>query len=54
MNLKHVVFLGAGASKTSGYPLADELRLRLSAQQQCISDLKQAVKSKLDVNKVLL
>src|SRR5687768_9825126 len=28
---KHVIFLGAGASKSSGYPLANELRLRLSS-----------------------
>src|SRR3954469_17155968 len=27
---KHVIFLGAGASKTSGYPLATELRLLMS------------------------
>ena len=26
MDSKHVIFLGAGASQTSGYPLADELR----------------------------
>ena len=28
---KHVIFLGAGASKGSGYPLANELRLRISS-----------------------
>src|SRR3954463_14287584 len=32
MASKHVIFLGAGASKGSGYPLANELRLWLSSQ----------------------
>jgi hypothetical protein len=30
---KHVIFLGAGASKASGYPLASELRLLLSSER---------------------
>ena len=30
---KHVIFLGAGASKGSGYPLANELRLLISSRQ---------------------
>lgn len=30
---KHVIFLGAGASKGSGYPLANELRLRISSKE---------------------
>jgi len=30
---KHVIFLGAGASKGSGYPLANELRLLISSQR---------------------
>lgn len=37
---KHVIFLGAGASKGSGYPLANELRLLLSSP----SHLKEALK----------
>jgi hypothetical protein len=38
--LRHVIFLGAGASKTSGYPLASELRLRLADDKQIQADLK--------------
>lgn len=30
---KHVIFLGAGASYGSGYPLANELRLRISSKE---------------------
>jgi hypothetical protein len=30
---KHVIILGAGASKSSGYPLANELRLEMSSQE---------------------
>jgi hypothetical protein len=37
---KHVIFLGAGASLTSGYPLANGLRLRLSNERQLIFDLE--------------
>jgi hypothetical protein len=29
--IRHVIFLGAGASASSGYPLANELRLRISS-----------------------
>ena len=39
--MKHVIFLGAGASKTSGYPLASGLRLRLSSEDQLIADLRE-------------
>ena len=38
---KHVIFLGAGASKSSGYPLANELRLRLSSENHFVSWVKQ-------------
>lgn len=31
---KHVIFLGAGASNLSGYPLANELRLLISSRQR--------------------
>lgn len=31
---KHVIFLGAGASKGSGYPLANELRLLISSRTE--------------------
>lgn len=37
---KHVVFLGAGASKTSGYPLADELRLLIASPESLRSRVK--------------
>ncbi len=37
---KHVIFLGAGASFTSGYPLANGLRLRLAGDKQMQADLK--------------
>jgi hypothetical protein len=30
---KHVIFLGAGASSGSGYPLANELRLLMSSRK---------------------
>src|ERR1017187_3792085 len=38
--INHVIFLGAGASQTSGYPLASELRLRLTSQNQILADLE--------------
>lgn len=41
---KHVIFLGAGASFTSGYPLANGLRLRLSNERQLIFDLEELAK----------
>lgn len=41
---KHVIFLGAGASVTSGYPLANDLRLRLSNVRQLIFDLEELAK----------
>jgi hypothetical protein len=31
---KHVIFLGAGASKVSGYPLANDLRLLISSRER--------------------
>jgi len=31
---KHVIFLGAGASKNSGYPLANDLRLLISSRNK--------------------
>lgn len=37
---KHVIFLGAGASVTSGYPLANDLRLRLSSEKQMKVDIE--------------
>src|ERR1017187_6481574 len=38
---KHVIFLGAGASKSSGYPLANELRLLLSSERHFLDWLKE-------------
>src|SRR5438034_6029242 len=37
---KHVIFLGAGASKGSGYPLANELRLLMSSRKEWEKALK--------------
>lgn len=51
--VKHVIFLGAGASKTSGYPLADELRLRLSSQRQYETDMHQVGAKVHDVAKAI-
>jgi 2-succinyl-5-enolpyruvyl-6-hydroxy-3-cyclohexene-1-carboxylate synthase len=34
---KHVIFLGAGASKTSGYPLANELRQWVAAPRDRVT-----------------
>jgi hypothetical protein len=31
---KHIIFLGAGASKQSGYPLANDLRLLISSRKK--------------------
>jgi hypothetical protein len=52
---KHVIFLGAGASKTSGYPLADELRLLIASPaflhrrfREQTGDLYEEFKPKLD------
>jgi hypothetical protein len=38
---KHVIFLGAGASYTSGYPIGEELRLRLCSRAVLLADLKE-------------
>ena len=35
---RHVIFLGAGASHTSGYPVGDALRRRLSCPKQFKED----------------
>src|SRR5690242_15893149 len=37
---KHVIFLGAGASKGSGYPLANDLRLLMSSRRKWIETLR--------------
>lgn len=42
---KHVIFLGAGASASSGYPLANDLRLRISAYPELMDALNQGMKS---------
>lgn len=36
---KHVIFLGAGASKGSGYPLANDLRLLISSRKNWLEKL---------------
>jgi hypothetical protein len=38
----HVIFLGAGASLTSGYPIGEKLRLRLANENHFFSDLDKA------------
>jgi hypothetical protein len=38
--LNHVIFLGAGASLSSGYPLANQLRLRLASEEQMLKELE--------------
>jgi len=39
----HVIFLGAGASFTSGYPVGERLRLRLASEKNFSSDLDKAL-----------
>jgi hypothetical protein len=43
---KHVIFLGAGASKSSGYPLANELRLRMTSREELYKHINLAVHGK--------
>ena len=38
----HVIFLGAGASLTSGFPIGEKLRLRLANENHFFSDLDKA------------
>lgn len=38
--INHVIFLGAGASASSGYPLANKLRLRLASEQQILKEFR--------------
>jgi len=45
---KHVIFLGAGASRTSGYPLANELRLLLSSEHHFLTWIKKCFPSESD------
>lgn len=41
---KHVIFLGAGASYTSGYPIGDALRLRLCSGDIFLAQLEEQLK----------
>jgi hypothetical protein len=43
---KHVIFLGAGASAGSGYPLANDLRLRISSLKIFLETVKNAAGDK--------
>jgi hypothetical protein len=43
---KHVIFLGAGASATSGYPVANQLRLRMTSREELLRQLRLAVHGK--------
>ena len=40
---KHVIFLGAGASVSSGYPVANRLRLLLSSESHFLSWVKECI-----------
>jgi hypothetical protein len=42
--LNHVIFLGAGASATSGYPIGQELRLRMASQKHFDEELKKHIR----------
>ena len=44
---KHVIILGAGASATSGYPVAEKLRLLMSSE----SSLKAEIEKQVDLDK---
>ena len=46
---KHVIILGAGASFTSGYPLADRLRLLMSSEKDFKAELTRALPEKPDL-----
>jgi hypothetical protein len=39
----HVIFLGAGASFTSGYPIGQELRLRITSKKHIAEELRKIV-----------
>jgi hypothetical protein len=43
MGKSHVIFLGAGASKSSGYPVANELRLMLCSESRLKDDVLKLV-----------
>src|SRR5881396_3549869 len=43
---KHVILLGAGASCTSGYPLADRLRLLMSSEKDFKAELSRVLPDK--------
>jgi hypothetical protein len=40
-----VIFLGAGASATSGYPIGQELRLRMASEKHFEQELRKIVPS---------
>jgi hypothetical protein len=42
--LNHVIFLGAGASASSGYPIGQELRLRMASQKHFDEELKKHIR----------
>jgi hypothetical protein len=55
--LKHVIFLGAGASFTSGYPIGQELRLQMSSQEHFSEELKKHIQLNTyapDINSVFV
>jgi hypothetical protein len=41
--LRHVIFLGAGASATSGYPIGQELRLRMASKERFERELDKMI-----------
>jgi hypothetical protein len=46
---KHVIFLGAGASATSGYPLADRLRFILSSRKHYVQYVSDCINARPDL-----
>ena len=45
---KHVIILGAGSSVTSGYPVANELRLLMSSEKRLQEELSRLGEFKKD------
>lgn len=43
--INHVIFLGAGASASSGYPIGNELRLQISSESHLKAALKKSVQN---------
>ncbi len=48
MGEKHVIFLGAGASASSGYPLVNDLRLLMSSRAHFKKSVQDAVNADIE------